>query len=109
MIEYVPAGLVAGLVGGNGPGPVVVAALVGAPAYVNGYAAAPLVAGLIEQGMSPGAAMAFMTAGAVSCIPAMAAVWALVRREVFLAYVGLGIGGAIASGLIFGAVMDLLG
>ncbi len=107
MIEYVPAGLVAGLVGGDGPGSVVVAALVGAPAYINGYAAPALVSGLMEQGMSPGAAMAFMIAGAVSCIPAMAAVWALVRREVFLAYVGLGIGGAILGGLAFGAVMGL--
>jgi uncharacterized membrane protein YraQ (UPF0718 family) len=59
----------------------------------------------MAQGMSPGAAMAFMTAGAVSCIPAMAAVWALVRREVFAAYVAFGIGGAILSGLVFGAVV----
>lgn len=35
----------------------------------------------------------------------MAAVRALVRREVFLAYVALGIGGAILSGLVFGAVV----
>ena len=61
-----------------------------------------LLAGLMTQGMSAGAAMAFMVAGAVSCIPAMAAVWALVRREVFGLYVLFGIGGAVVSGLIFG-------
>ena len=105
MIVYVPAQLIGGLVGGDGVRSVVLGALVGAPAYVNGYAAPPLVAGLMAQGMSPGAAMAFMTAGAVSCIPAMAAVWALVRREVFAAYVAFGIGGAILSGLVFGAVV----
>jgi hypothetical protein len=104
LIAYVPAELIGGLVGGDGVGSVVLGALVGAPAYINGYAAPPLVAGLMAQGMSAGAAMAFMTAGAVSCIPAMAAVWALVRREVFAAYVALGIGGAIFSGLVFGAV-----
>jgi uncharacterized membrane protein YraQ (UPF0718 family) len=81
---------------------VVIGALVGAPAYLNGYAAPPLVAGLMESGMSAGAAMAFMVAGAVSCIPAMAAVWALVRREVFAMYVLFGLGGAIVSGLVFG-------
>lgn len=48
--------------------------------------------------------VAFMTAGEMSCIPATAAVWALVKREVFLAYVALGLGGAVFSGLVFGAV-----
>lgn len=104
LIQYVPAETIGGLVGGPGPMPVILGALVGAPAYLNGYAAPALVAGLMEQGMSAGAAMAFMVAGAVSCIPAMAAVWALVRREVFGLYVLFGIGGAVVSGLVFGAV-----
>jgi len=45
--------------------------------------------------------MAFMVAGAVSSIPAMAAVWSLVKRAVFAAYLGLGVAGAIAAGLVF--------
>jgi len=109
LIEYVPAEAIGALVGGPGLWPVVLGALVGAPAYLNGYAAPALVAGLMEQGMSPGAAMSFMIAGAVSCIPAMAAVWALVKREVFFTYVGLGIGGAVLSGLVFGAVVAVAG
>jgi uncharacterized membrane protein YraQ (UPF0718 family) len=109
LVHYVPAEVIGGLVGGPGVWPVVLGALVGAPAYLNGYAAPALVAGLMEQGMSAGAAMAFMVAGAVSCIPAMAAVWALVKREVFALYVAFGIGGAIVSGLVFGAVTGLAG
>ncbi len=109
LIEYVPAEAIGGLVGGPGVMPVVLGALVGAPAYLNGYAAPALVAGLMESGMSTGAAMSFMIAGAVSSIPAMAAVWALVKREVFAMYVLFGIGGAIVGGLIFGAVMGALG
>ena len=105
LIAYVPAHTIAGAVGGDGLTPVVMGALVGAPAYLNGYAAPALVAGLIEQGMSTGAAMSFMVAGSVSCIPAMVAVWSLVRRQVFAAYVGFGIAGAIASGALFGALM----
>lgn len=107
LIAYVPAEAIGALVGGPGVWPVVVGALVGAPAYLNGYAAPALVAGLMEQGMSPGAAMAFMMAGGVSCIPAMAAVWALVKREVFAMYVGFGLGGAILFGLVFGALYGL--
>jgi len=104
LVHYLPAEAIAGLVGGSGIGPVVLGALVGAPAYLNGYAAPPLVAGLMEQGMSAGAAMAFMIAGAVSSVPAMAAVFALVKRPVFGMYLGFGIGGAILFGLVFGLV-----
>jgi len=101
LIIYVPASLIAGLVGGDGVAPIAIAALVGMPAYLNSYVAPPLLAGLTEQGMSMGAAMAFMVAGAVSSVPAMAAVWSLVRRPVFAAYLGLGIAGAILSGILF--------
>ena len=105
LVTYVPAEMIAGIVGGDGLGPVVMGALVGAPAYLNGYAAPALVAGLMEQGMSPGAAMAFMVAGSVSCIPAMVAVWSIVRRQVFAAYLCFGIAGAILSGLLFAALV----
>ena len=105
LITYVPAEMIGGMVGGEGFFPIVVGALVGAPAYLNGYAAPALVNGLMEQGMSAGAAMAFMIAGAVSCIPAMAAVWSLVKKPVFLAYVAFGIGGAIIIGAAFALVV----
>jgi len=101
LVRYVPASLIAGAVGGEGIVPIAVAALVGMPAYLNSYVAPPLLAGLIGQGMSAGAAMAFMIAGAVSSIPAMAAVWSLVRAPVFAAYLGIGVLGAILSGLVF--------
>ena len=105
LITYVPAAWIAGLVGGDGFGSVAMGALVGAPAYLNGYAAPALVAGLMEQGMSAGAAMAFMVAGSVTCIPAMVAVWSLVRRQVFAAYVAFGIAGAVLLGTLFGATV----
>ncbi|MEZ5935303.1 MAG: permease [Alphaproteobacteria bacterium] len=104
LVTYVPADLIGSLVGGDGILPIVIAALLGAPAYLNSYAAPPLVAGLMTQGMSAGAGMAFMMAGAVSCIPAMAAVWSLVKPQVFAAYVALGIGGAVLAGLVYSLV-----
>ena len=104
LVTYVPAETIAGVVGGDGLAPIAMGALVGAPAYLNGYAAPALVAGLMQQGMSAGAAMSFMIAGSVSCIPAMVAVWSLVRREVFAAYVAFGIAGAIVLGALFGAL-----
>lgn len=108
LIRYLPANAVASVVGGDGPLSIVIAALVGMPAYLNGSAAPPMVSGLVAQGMLPGAALAFLVAGAVSSIPAMAAVWSLVKREVFAAYLLLGVSGAIAAGLIFQAVLPRL-
>lgn len=101
LVTYIPADLIARAVGGPGLIPIVVSAIVGVPAYLNSYVAPPLLAGLIEQGMSAGAAMAFMIAGAVSSVPAMAAVWSLVKHGVFATYIILGLIGAILSGMIF--------
>ena len=101
MMAYVPASWVAAAVGGGSAFAIPLAAVVGVPTYLNGYAAIPLIAGLIEMGMSGGAALAFATAGAVSCIPAAIAVWALVRRSVFVLYLGLGLGGAMLAGLLY--------
>ncbi len=104
LIRYVPAELIAQIIGGNGIGPILIGALVGAPAYLNGYAAVPLMAGLLEQGMSPGAAMSFVIAGGVSSIPAAVAVWALVKPRVFAAYLSLAMIGAILAGLAWAAL-----
>ena len=102
MLAYVPADWVVQVVGGGGLLPVIAATLVGVPAYFNGYAALPLVGGLIEQGMAPGAGMAFLLAGGVTSIPAAIAVYALARIPVFLAYLSFAFIGAVTAGLLYG-------
>lgn len=77
------------------------ATIVGVPAYLNGYAALPLVGGLIEQGMAPGAGLAFLVAGGVTSLPAAIAVWALVKPRVFALYILVSLCGAFAIGLLF--------
>ncbi len=104
MLRYIPAETVATLLGGTGIWPIVLGAVVGAPAYLNGYAAIPMVDALLAQGMSQGAAMSFVLAGGVSCIPAAVAVWALVKPRVFAAYIGFAVTGALIAGLAWGAV-----
>ncbi|MEO1025489.1 MAG: permease, partial [Pseudomonadota bacterium] len=79
-------------------------ALVGAPAYLNGYAAVPLVDALLAQGMAAGAAMSFVLAGGVSSIPAAIAVWALVKPRVFAGYLGLAMVGALIAGVAWSAI-----
>lgn len=102
MLAYIPADLIATWIGGDGPLTVLAATAVGVPAYLNGLAALPLVSGLIEQGMAPGAGMAFLLAGGVSSIPAAIAVWALARPPVFATYLGFAFCGAFLLGLAYG-------
>lgn len=101
MLAWLPADLVVRSLGGTGLVPIGIATLVGIPAYLNGYAALPLIGGLMEQGMAPGAGLAFLVAGGVSSLPAAIAVWALVKRQVFLLYIGLALAGSFTSGILF--------
>ncbi|WP_456386622.1 permease [Profundibacter sp.] len=101
MIHYVPADMIASVLGGDGIKPILLGALVGGPAYLNGYAAVPLVDALLQQGMSNGAAMSFVIAGGVSCIPAAIAVWALVKPRVFFAYIAIAMVGAVIAGILW--------
>jgi len=101
MLAYVPANLIVSVLGGEGVAPILTATLVGVPAYLNGYAALPLVSGMIEQGMAPGAGLAFLVAGGVTSLPAAIAVFALVKRSVFLLYVVFALIGSTTSGLLY--------
>jgi len=104
MIAYVPNNLIASIAGDVGFLSILTATLVGIPSYLNGNAALPLVAGLMDKGMAPGAAMAFLVGGGVTSIPAALAVWAIARRGVFVAYLLLATVGALLSGIVFQAI-----
>ncbi len=101
MVRYVPADTVASVLGAGSAWAIPTAVLVGVPAYLNGYAALPLVAGLLKIGVAPGAGMAFMVAGGVTSIPAAVAVYALVKRPMFIWYIALSLTGGLLSGILF--------
>ena len=63
VVTYLPTELIAAYVGESSVLAIPIAVAVGIPSYVDGYAALPLVRGLMELGMAPGAAMAFLVAG----------------------------------------------
>lgn len=101
MLRYLPADLIASWLGGESVWAIPTAVALGVPAYLNGYAALPIVAGLMDAGMAPGSAMAFLMAGGMTSIPAALAVFALVRRPVFAWYLGLALVGSALSGVLY--------
>jgi hypothetical protein len=66
--HHVPAQWIRDLAGGNSPASVPLAASVGAPLYFDGYAALPLVRGLVVMGLDVGAALALLGACAAGFV-----------------------------------------
>jgi uncharacterized membrane protein YraQ (UPF0718 family) len=102
LIEfYVPAKWINVLLAGNGQLSVIIATLIGIPAYTSNITALPMIAGLIEVGMNKGAALAFLIAGATTTLPAMAAVWGIAKPRIFLIYLLFILFGALTAGIMF--------
>ena len=88
----------AGYLGEQSGWAVPLAVLVGSPAYLDGYATLPLMRGLIDHGMSQGAAMAFLVSGAVVSIWGAIAIFPVLRIKPFLLYLLLAALGSLAVG-----------
>lgn len=102
ILETVPQETIASTLGGDQFWSVPLAAIIGVPLYVSNFTALPIVSGLLSQGMGAGAAIAFLLAGPVTTVPAMLAVRSLVRRDVFVYYLAVGLVGATVLGAITG-------
>jgi uncharacterized membrane protein YraQ (UPF0718 family) len=91
-------------VGGESLLAVPLAVIVGGPAYIDGYAALPLTRALLEHGMSPGAAMAFLVSGGVVSIWGAMAIFPVLRLKPFLLFLTLAAIGSMLTGWLFGAL-----
>jgi uncharacterized membrane protein YraQ (UPF0718 family) len=100
IILYIPAEWIVGLMGQGNAWAIITAALLGVPTYTSNLSALPMVSGLLIQGMSPAAALAFLIAGPTTTMPAIAAVWSLVTHRVFVLYVSFVLLGAIVLGYL---------
>ena len=98
MVAWVPGQTIAAALGSANRFAIPLAVALGVPAYLNGFAAIPLVSGLIGLGMSPAVGLAFMLAGGVTSLPAALAVWGIARPPVFLAYLCFAGFGSLAAG-----------
>ena len=100
IVRYVPQAAIAAILGDSSNFAVPLATLVGIPLYLTEISTLPIVAGLLDQGMQPGAAIALLIAGPVTTLPAMTAVWGMVQRRVFVLYLGIGLLGAVVMGIV---------
>lgn len=108
MRDLLPPHLLATYVGEDSNYAIPLAVLVGAPMYLDGYAALPLVRGLLELGMSPGAAMAFLVSGGAVSIWGVMAVVAVLRPATIALFVTFAVVGSLAIGYAFAGTWALL-
>lgn len=101
MQAHMQAEALAGYLGKQSVWAVPLAVIVGSPAYLDGYAALPLTRGLIDHGMSPGAAMAFLVSGSVVSIWGAIAIFPVLRMKPFVLYLLLAAIGSLAVGWLY--------
>jgi uncharacterized protein len=68
------------------------------PLPTNQIPIIPILAGLLEQGIDHGAALALLMAGPVTSIPVIIALWGMFRRRVLLVYLAASLSGAVLLG-----------
>lgn len=98
-------GSLAAYVGENQWWAIPAAVFVGAPAYIDGYAALPLTRGLIDNGMSEWAAMAFHVSGGVVSIWGAMAIAPVLKLKPFMLCLLLSILGSLTAGYLFGWIV----
>ena len=98
---YLPTDLITRFVGSNNSFSVLVASAVGIPFYTSNLTALPIISGLLKLGMNQGAALSFLIAGPVTTLPAMMAVWGIVKPKVFLFYLSFSFFGAVLFGYVY--------
>jgi hypothetical protein len=104
VIEAIPTDWLTGYIGGDSLLSVPLAAALGIPAYVNTEASLPLVATLMDGGMGPGPAMAFLVTGAGTSIGAISGLFVIARKRI----VGLVVGLLFVGALVLGWVAQLV-
>jgi uncharacterized membrane protein YraQ (UPF0718 family) len=103
--DLIPAAWMTALFGSGHAYGVPLAATLGLPFYINTEASLPLVRGMLESGMSSGAALAFLITGAGTSIGAVAGALTIARwRVVGLVIATLWVG-AILCGFAYDALL----
>lgn len=101
----IPSTWISSLLGAGHWYGVLLAGVLGVPFYACGGGAVPLIAELVAQGMSPGAALAFFLAGPATRLTSLAAMGTLLNRRALAVYVAYVVVGAALAGLALNLIM----
>lgn len=100
----IPSHWIASVVGGNGLGANLFAAVIGAFMYFATLTEVPILQGLIGSGMGKGPALALLLAGPALSLPSMLVIGQILGVRKTIVYVTLVVVMSALSGLVFGAL-----
>ena len=100
----IPTAWITSLFGAGHAYSIPLAATLGLPFYINTEASLPLVRGMLESGMSQGAALAFLITGAGTSLGALGGALTIARWRV----IGIVIGTLWLGSILFGFLYNLL-
>ncbi len=101
IIFYVPDEMVLSIFGSGKITSIIRATFIGIPLYTTNLSALGIMGGFLEKGLSQGAALSFLIAGATTTIPAMTAVYKLVHKKIFFLYLGITISFSLIAGVVY--------
>lgn len=103
MVEVlVPGRWIFAVFGSGGWAQILLASLLGVPLYACGGGTIPLVSSLLESGMAPGAALAFLVAGPATRLPPLMALGTILRPVFVTAYVCALVLYSVLIGIFYG-------
>jgi uncharacterized protein len=105
LIELVPSSTVSRWLGGDSVLSVVIAALLGIPIYITTDGSLPMIRALMDGGMGPGPAIAFLITGAGTSVGAVGGMLVIARARVVALIVGILVIGAIMLGLLANVIL----
>lgn len=101
IVTLVPVSWITTLVGQKNLGSILMAALIGLPLPANQIPIIPILAGLLQRGIDPGAALTLLLAGPVSSLPAIIALAGMFRWRVLGVFLSVSLGLSILLGWIY--------
>jgi uncharacterized membrane protein YraQ (UPF0718 family) len=101
LVTLVPMQWITVLVGDKSVVSVILAALIGLPLPINQIPAIPILSGLLQRGIDPGAAWTFLLAAPVTSLPAMIALTGMFRLRVVVIFLTTTLLSSILLGWVF--------
>lgn len=102
---FVPSNMVEAFLGSRNANSVILATIISVPLPVHQMVAPPVLKGLIAMGLSPGAAMAFLTGGPVTSIPAIGLLSGMYQKRALVTYMGVGTAVTLMAGIVFQVII----
>lgn len=101
IVTLVPVSWVTTLVGQKSFLSLILAAVIGLPLPANQIPIIPIMAGLLQRGIDPGAALTLFMAGPVASLPAIIALAGMFKKRVLIVYLGVTLSISILLGWLY--------